>query len=327
MKDIEKEPRGEELIRRYKENYSIPLEAPVTEEMILSHWDLEKKLAKELIESKPENRREVFESAYGRLYHELEWLNKFVHTSTQNDFQKQYYSRWIDVIGETSLSIYEIGSGKGAMITYLSQLGHKCTGTEITSERGEKFVSTETSVSWVITDGVHLDLYEEVGKYDLILSDQVIEHLHPDDIKEHFESALRILKPNGRYIFNTPHLFLGPADVSAVFGCSAAKGMHLKEYKFRELIKTAKKAGFKKTSYAYKFTDVLKKTKISSILNFFGFGYKAQKKMVGNIYLRVLLTSEWLLSLIPTIKFRKKVSSVLNKMKLFNGNIFIEAKK
>jgi hypothetical protein len=35
-----KEPRGKQLIKRYKENYGIPAQADITEEMILKHWEL-----------------------------------------------------------------------------------------------------------------------------------------------------------------------------------------------------------------------------------------------------------------------------------------------
>ncbi len=72
------EPRGQELIDRYKRNYNIPTDAEITEEMILVHWELEKRLTKELLESTPENRWDVFERCYGTLYSELWWLNKFI---------------------------------------------------------------------------------------------------------------------------------------------------------------------------------------------------------------------------------------------------------
>lgn len=326
MTNTKEEPRGEELIRRYKENYSIPAEAVVTEEMILSHWDLEKQLTQDLIQSTPENRWKTFERAYGKLYHELEWLNNLVHTSLPTDPQKQYFG-WVDAIGEKPLSIYEVGSGKGTMIKYLAKCGHHCTGTEVTSERGEVFVSPDSNVKWVTTDGIHLDLFEEDEKYDLILSDQVIEHFHPDDILVHFQTAFKILKPGGRYIFSTPHSYSGPFDISTVFGCATPKGMHLKEYTFRELIKVAQESGFTKISYAYKLTDILQKTGVSQVLKFIGFGIETQKKMMGSFYLRIVVLSERVLGLIPSITFRKKTANLLRKINLFSANIFLEAKK
>lgn len=76
------EPRGIELINRYKRNYGIPAQAEITEEMILAHWKLEKKLTKELLESQSENRWEVFEKAYTTLYTKLQWLNLLSEETT-----------------------------------------------------------------------------------------------------------------------------------------------------------------------------------------------------------------------------------------------------
>lgn len=41
--------------------------------------------------------------------------------------------------------------------------------------------------------------------------DQVVEHLHPDDLASHFKGVAAILKTKGRYIFATPHSSVGPA--------------------------------------------------------------------------------------------------------------------
>ena len=56
-----------------------------------------------------------------------------------------------------------------------------------------------------------------------------------------------ILKKGGSYIFYTPHYYIGPGDISLVFKTAEAEGMHLKEYKYEELFKYLKAAGFKKT--------------------------------------------------------------------------------
>ncbi len=37
-KELVMEPRGIELITRYKRNYGIPAEVEITEDMVLSHW-------------------------------------------------------------------------------------------------------------------------------------------------------------------------------------------------------------------------------------------------------------------------------------------------
>jgi SAM-dependent methyltransferase len=242
------EPRGRELILRYKQNYSIPEEADVSEEMILRHWELEKKLTRQLLDSRPENRWEVFDRCYSILYKELDWLNRLsVEPSTPPEAQ---YKGWVDLIGPAPKRIYEIGSGKGRMISYLASLGYECRATEITRERGEKHVSAFPSLTWAISDGVHLDKFEQVNSYDVVVSDQVIEHLHPEDVVDHFKGVRKILKNKGRYIFAMPHKFFGPWDVSRIFKKSKPKGMHLKEYTVYETVKALRSAGFVRVGLA-----------------------------------------------------------------------------
>ncbi|MEO7803955.1 MAG: class I SAM-dependent methyltransferase [Actinomycetota bacterium] len=233
--------RGEELISRYRSNYSIPQETLVTEEMILRHWELEKELTGRLLGSQPSNRWQIFEECYTTLYSELAWLND----KTPSDVASgRGHSEWARFIGPPPKYVYEVGSGKGALITYLAGSGYVCRGSEVTKTRGEALTEQHSNLSWGITDGVHLDEFEPAAAYDAVISDQVIEHLHPDDLSEHFRGAFAILKHGGRYVFSTPHRFYGPMDVSRVFKCDTPKGMHLKEYTFAELVNAARQAGF-----------------------------------------------------------------------------------
>jgi cyclopropane fatty-acyl-phospholipid synthase-like methyltransferase len=153
------EPRGQKLIDRYKRNYHIPTDAKVTEEMILAHWELEKRLTKELLQSNSENRWEVFERCYTTLYDELWWLNQFTGTGSTIS-PSQRYKNWIELVGQPPKKIYEIGSGKGTLIAHLASCGFECRATEITHERGKKYVSEHSNLSWGISDGVHLERFE-----------------------------------------------------------------------------------------------------------------------------------------------------------------------
>lgn len=162
------EPRGQELINRYKKNYKMPTDADITEEMILKHWELEKRLTKELLESNPENRWEVFERCYSTLYSELWWLNQFIDAGSTLPPSKRY-KNWVELIGQPPKKIYEIGSGKGEMITYLASCGFKCRATEITREHGKKYVPEYSNLSWSISDGVHLERFETSNSYDVVI--------------------------------------------------------------------------------------------------------------------------------------------------------------
>ncbi len=308
-----KEPRGHVLIDRYKKNYNIPDDAEITEEMILRHWKLEKRLTKELLGSNPKNRWEVFERCYSTLYSELWWLNKFIGAGNTIP-PSQRYKNWIDLIGQPPKKIYEVGSGKGEMITYLANCGYKCRATEITRERGQKYASDHPQLSWSISDGVHLERFEDPNSYDVVISDQVIEHLHPDDLYDHFKGVLSILSSRGKYIFVTPHKYVGPSDISRVFKRNKPMGMYLKEYTYQELKELLEQAGFK---------DIRAVLRIPIIAQLVGIYIKPKASRTYLLYLCVI---EKLISLLPHQTLRRKAAR-LSSLFLFFPNIFIIAQK
>jgi predicted SAM-dependent methyltransferase len=80
---------------------------------------------------------------------------------------------------------------------------------------------------------------------DVAYSNQVMEHLHPDDAEVQIRGIYNALKPGGAYICITPHQFMGPFDISKYFD-DVATGLHLKEYTNNELCRLFKNAGFSK---------------------------------------------------------------------------------
>jgi SAM-dependent methyltransferase len=67
----------------------------------------------------------------------------------------------------------------------------------------------------VITDGVSLPV--EPGSVDVAYSDQLMEHLHPDDAVAQLENVARAIRPGGVYVCITPNRLSGPHDVSRGF--------------------------------------------------------------------------------------------------------------
>ena len=99
-------------------------------------------------------------------------------------------------------------------------------------------------MTWRTTDGVHLTEWERPGSFDAVISDQVVEHLHPDDVLTHLRTARLLLRPGGRYAFRTPHGPSGPYDSSLAFGFPVALGTHLREYSFASRVAMLREAGF-----------------------------------------------------------------------------------
>ena len=243
----------DEIVDRYRDNYALSSDVMVTKEMVQQHVDLESSLKEVLLRSTPEERSDVWAESYDRLYRELPWL---VETSSiENHTPDLLFSPFLSLI-PTGARVIEVGSGPGFLATYLTENGRPCVATEITAERGTR---EDGEVVWHLTDGIHLDSFEPPSSYDVVLSTQVIEHFHPDDVQRHFEGAFALAKPGGSYIFTTPHVFFGPADLSKVLRLDRAHFMHLKEYTHRDLGEIARRAGFSQIRAVYVPPAVVRK--------------------------------------------------------------------
>ena len=85
---------------------------------------------------------------------------------------------------------------------------------------------------------------------DSVYSNDLLEHLHPDDLNIHLKEVYRILKGGGKYLFWTPGSKSGPHDITQCFYPRGmgfkAKADHIKEYTFSELITIVQEIGYKK---------------------------------------------------------------------------------
>lgn len=304
---------GTELVARYKTVFGIPAEAPITEEMVRRHWDLERALTRELLDSTPESRWETFERCYSQLYGELDWLNAF--QGADSTLLPDYlYGDWAALLGDPPLEVYEIGSGKGNLALYLAEKGFQVKGSEVTRQRGQRWIDEHPNLSWGVCDGVHFEEFEPLDRYDAVISDQVIEHLHPDDLEAHFRSVLKILRPGGRYLMSTPHTAYGPMDVSRVFLLDEPHGMHLKEYTHAEILRALRRAGFSRVVAPLRLPRKVRRL--------FG-GAPAPRGSA--LYLGYLLVVEILISALPTQRLRRTAARIL-KFALFEGITLIAFK-
>ncbi len=306
-----------ELVTRYKENYKMVESTPVTYEMVIYHWDLERRLRDELLNSDALDRGETYARCYTELYSQLPWLNEFTNT-VEGVPDSARYAMWVAAIGPPPMKIFEIGAGQGRMLRYLASLGHKCTGSDVTVERAAATGDPQNEVlESVLDNAVSIGSAGE-GEYDRVLSDQVIEHLHPEDIEKHVASVRRMLRPGGRYIVCCPHIYAGPADVSRVFGCDEAIGLHLKEYKWRELVSIVKSAGFDTV-----FCPI--PGRLSAILKAARIWSKRTEVILGKIILFFMCAFESLLARFHDPRKRRRLSAVLLSTGLFRQNCFLIA--
>ena len=190
-------------------------------EHVRKHASLEAVLTDELLITSADERPKAFRESYSRLYQECSWL---VGVGTDSGVEN-----WVRIL-KKGARIFEIGSGAGYLIRELAKRDFNCTGTELSDERRACAQEEKPNLRWVTTDGVHLTRYEVKESYDYVLSDQVVEHLHPEDIETHFSEVRVLLKPGGSYIVRTPHRSAGQSicrPYSASTGrFSSSAGVH-----------------------------------------------------------------------------------------------------
>ena len=222
-----------EILGRYKTNYGL---SNITFEQVKHHVEVEARLTDELAHSTPENRVEAFARAYATLYQELPWLaGTGTHTGAE---------QWVSLM-KAGASVYEVGSGAGYLIRYLAAHGFRCTGTDLSPDRQKAASAADENVTWAATDGVHLSRFAGGARFDYVISDMVVEHLHPDDTITHFREARELLKEGGCYLMRTAYAAEGPTDLSAVFGEPAPVFMHLHEFNYDEIDLIRRTCGYR----------------------------------------------------------------------------------
>ncbi|MFL5281603.1 MAG: methyltransferase domain-containing protein [Rhodopila sp.] len=162
------------------------------------------------------------------------------------EFEKAFASR---VLRPSSV-IAEVGPGRCHLAFRLAPLVKTIYGVDVAAS----YVVGEgpSNFEFRLTDGIRMPFPS--NSLDLIVSNQLMEHLHPDDALDQLREIHRVLKPGGAYACVTPNRVNGPHDCSSYFDdlpCPmdgvnyVAVGLHFKEYTAAELIELFKRAGFR----------------------------------------------------------------------------------
>jgi SAM-dependent methyltransferase len=133
----------------------------------------------------------------------------------------------------------EVGAGDGSFTLAVAELARHCYALDVSSEilRGVQHPKVET----VLSDGCSVPV--PPNSVTLAYSNQVMEHIHPDDALEQLRNLYAAIAPGGSYVCVTPNRLNGPHDVSKFFD-PVARGFHLKEYTIAELERLFRGVGF-----------------------------------------------------------------------------------
>ena len=224
----------------------MPRPVPPTEgrtaDELRQHYDVEKELADRLRGASASERRTLYTALYNELltrvprHPQLAMKVDPEATAAIVDAQLQMLGPY----AKPDSTFLEIGAGDCALsIAIASRVAH-VYALEV-SEEVVRDVALPENGTVLISDGVDIPIDDHT--VDLAYSNQVMEHLHPDDAQAQLESIRAALKPGGAYVCITPNRLTGPHDISAYFD-DVPTGFHLREYSVGSLTKTFRRAGF-----------------------------------------------------------------------------------
>lgn len=212
-------------------------------ERLTAHYTLEAALSQRLMKSAREDRSALYGQVYGQLFDELP---DHPQRTGRKAVRAELIAAQLALLRPflTKDSIYvEIGCGDAILTKQVAAYVRSAVGVDVTEQLLEG--DPPDSFAFALSDGINLPFPD--GMADLVYSNQLMEHLHPEDAAAQLAEIVRILKPGGQYICVTPNRLTGPHDISVYFGYEP-KGFHLREYDHRSLAGLFRAAGFRQVA-------------------------------------------------------------------------------
>jgi len=261
-----------------------------TNEQIREHYDVEHSIADRLRESKPEERLELYQWAYDELFSRVPHHPMLTPRSEAQ--VREYVDKELAILGpmiDGSTVFAEIGPGDCALSMEVAKLVAKVIAIDVSREITSR-IDAPANFELILSDGTSIPVPDE--SLDVVYSNQLMEHLHPDDSMRQLENIFRKLKPGGSYVCVTPNRLSGPHDISRDFD-PVATGLHLREFTLTELDEIFKQAGFRsrraivRVSRTALFLPVFPFRSAESFLGLFS--HRWRKLMTFNRVVRYLL--------------------------------------
>jgi 2-polyprenyl-3-methyl-5-hydroxy-6-metoxy-1,4-benzoquinol methylase len=227
-----------------------PREPTTFQEWLQRHYEVEKQYARQILETPKgsDERRQVFQHAYSDV------IGNIIENYNPGGGETNYTDTVVDIVESLlpparrhTAKIFDLGCGSGNLLMALAKGGYQVYGIDVSQASVQQAKQDLNSLA--ISDHVeHGDVlgYDPPTKFDVIVMDNVIEHLVPDETPDILAKCYEMLEQNGYLVVLTPHSFSGPHDVSKYFVPFGAKaeGFHLKEFSFTDMNEFLMHAGF-----------------------------------------------------------------------------------
>jgi SAM-dependent methyltransferase len=211
-------------------------------EAIRRHYDTEKTLAARLRGATREERSSLYRTVYDDLFRLLPDHPQLVRKQSPEQARHKI-SAQLGLLGpylRSDAVFLELGAGDCALSLEIAMRVKQVFAVDV-SEQIMAGVQRRDNLTLVICDGCTIPL--PPNTVDVVYSNQLIEHVHPDDLVQQLRSVRSVLRQNGTYLCVTPNRLNGPHDISKYFD-DEATGLHIKEYTNAELQALFLAAGF-----------------------------------------------------------------------------------
>jgi len=220
-----------------------------TARQIRAHYLIERELADRLRNAPAESRLGLYKEVYDELFRLVPDHPQLAARDRDEAHAKRmrtinWQLGWLKPFLRPQTHFLEVGAGDCALALRVARQVASVHAVDVSPEIAR--VPVTSNVKLVLSDGISIDVPH--GTIDVAFSNQLMEHLHPDDATAQLRSIYRALAPGGRYLCITPNRLYGPRDVSMHFD-DVATGLHLKEYSARELRAVFLRAGFRKVRF------------------------------------------------------------------------------
>lgn len=223
-------------IRRLTRRSALAGGEPRSAAQLREHYLIEKELADRLRNAPREARPSLYTQVYDELFRRVTH-----HPQLRARRQLQDAGRRLRKVEQQlrvlrphlrpNETFLEIGAGDCSLSLRAAAFAGKVYAVEV-SEQITSGLRPPKNFELRLTAGARVPVAD--GAAHFAFSDQLMEHLHPEDAADQIREIHRALASGGKYLCITPNRLYGPRDISAHFD-DVATGLHLKEYSASEL--------------------------------------------------------------------------------------------
>jgi SAM-dependent methyltransferase len=141
---------------------------------------------------------------------------KYIHVLSKEeyDFHSKLYAKTFlkHMPEDKNAAIMDVACGAGHFMYFLKKMGYQnVVGIDISTEQLD--LAKQMGVSTVEEADLFTYLPEHAGQYDMILGNDIIEHLNKDEVLQLLDAMFLALKPDGKILISTE-------NAASLFGAS-----------------------------------------------------------------------------------------------------------